>query len=199
MSDFFYSRVSSLGQSHQRQLEEAKKIISDPRYIFLETASGKNFKDRKIWNTLVGTEQTIGLMKPFDNLYVSSLDRISRVYQDLKCAIQKLADMQVTLHVLDMPILNQPINGLSQRFITDLVISIMGFVSENERRKIRERCEAGRRAYVKAGGKFGPTPIERPAQWDAVMARVNAGEITKVEAMRSMGLRKSTFYRLLKQ
>ena len=199
MSDFFYCRVSSNCQNLTRQIEEAKKVISDPRYIFTEKASGKNFTDRKVWNTLVGTEQTIGLMQPFDNLYVVSLDRISRSYQDLKYAIQKLADMQVTLRVLDMPILNQPINGLSQRFITDLVISIMGFVSENERRKIRERCEAGRQAYVKNGGRFGPAPITRPAEWDSVMARVNAGEISKVEAMRSMGLRKSTFYRLLKQ
>ena len=199
MSDFFYSRVSSIGQSHQRQLEEAKKIISDPRYIFMETASGKNFTDRKVWNTLVGTDQTIGLLKPNDTLYCSSLDRISRDYNDLKSAIQKLADMGVTLRVLDMPILNQPIDGLSQRFIADLVISIMGFVSANERRKIRERCEAGRRLYRERGGRFGPAPITRPAEWDSVMARVNAGEISKVEAMRSMGLRKSTFYRLLKQ
>lgn len=199
MSDFFYCRVSSNGQNLARQLEEAKKIISDPRYIFTEKASGKNFTDRKVWNSLVGTDQTIGWLKKSDTLYCSSLDRISRDYNDLKSAIQKLADMGVTLRVLDMPILNQPIDGLSQRFIADLVISIMGFVSSNERRKIRERCEAGRRAYVKAGGKFGPAPITRPAEWDSVMARVNAGEITKVEAMRSMGLRKSTFYRLLKQ
>ena len=199
MSDFFYCRVSSNGQNLARQLEEAKKIISDPRYIFTEKASGKNFKDRKVWNNLVGTENTLGLLAPGDVVHVSSLDRLSRDMADLKYAVQKLTDMGVTLRVLDMPILNQQIDGLPQRFIADLLISIMGFVSENERRKIRERCEAGRRLYRERGGRFGPAPITRPAEWDSVMARVNAGEITKVEAMRSMGLRKSTFYRLLKQ
>lgn len=199
MSDFFYCRVSSSCQNLSRQLEEAKKIISDQRYIFTEKASGKNFSDRKVWNTLVGTEQTIGLLKPNDTLYCSSLDRISRRYSDLKYAIQKLTDMGVTLRVLDMPILNQKIDGLSQRFLADLVISIMGFCAENERRHIRERAAAGIALYKKNGGRFGPQPITRPVEWDSVMARVNAGEITKVEAMRSMGLRKSTFYRLLKQ
>ena len=199
MSDFFYCRVSSSCQNLSRQLEEAKKIISDPRYIFTEKASGKNFKDRKVWNTLVGTDQTIGLMQSGDTLYCSGLDRISRVYSDLKYAIQKLADMGVTLRVLDMPILNQKIDGLSQRFLADLVISIMGFCAENERRHIRERAAAGIALYKKNGGRFGPQPITRPPEWDSIMARVNTGEITKVEAMRSMGLRKSTFYRLLKQ
>lgn len=117
----------------------------------------------------------------------------------MKYAIQKLADMDVTLRVLDMPILNQQIDGLSQRFLADLVISIMGFCAENERRHIRERAAAGISLYKMNGGRFGPAPIVRPAEWDSVMTRVNAGEITKVEAMRSMGLRKSTFYRLLKQ
>jgi len=198
MSDFFYCRVSSTGQNLDRQLEAAKKIISDPRYIFTEKASGKNFSDRKVWNTLVGTENTLGLLAAGDVLHVCSLDRLSRRYSDLKYAIQKLTDMGVTLRVLDMPILNQQIDGLSQRFLADLVISIMGFCAENERRHIRERAAAGIKIYKERGGKFGPAPITRPAEWDSVMARVNAGEITKVEAMRSMGLRKSTFYRLLK-
>ena len=199
MSDFFYCRVSSNGQNLARQLDEAKKIISDPRYIFTEKASGKNFTDRKVWNTLVGTENTLGLLAPGDVVYVSSLDRLSRKMEDLKYAVQKLTDMGVTLRVLDMPILNQQIDGLPQRFIADLVISVMGFCAECSRQQIRERCEAGRRLYRERGGRFGPAPITRPAEWDSVMAKANSGEITKVEAMRSMGLRKSTFYRLLKQ
>ena len=199
MSDFFYCRTSSVQQNLARQLEAAKKIISDPRYIFTEKASGKDFTNRKVWNTLVGTEQTVGLLKPLDTLYVCSLDRLSRNYADLKYAIQKLADMQVTLRVLDMPLLNQKIEGLSQKFLADLVISIMGFCAENERRHIRERQAAGIKIYKEQGGKFGPAPLTRPAEWDSVMERVNSGEITKVEAMESMGLHKTTFYRLLKQ
>ena len=198
MSDFFYCRVSSSCQNLTRQLEEAKKVISDPRYIFTEKASGKNFSDRKVWNTLVGTENTLGLLTAGDVLYVCSLDRLSRRYDDLKFAIQKLADMGVTLRVIDMPLLNQQIDGLSQKFLADLVISIMGFCAENERRHIRERAAAGIALYKKNGGHFGPAPITRPAEWDSIMARVYAGETTKVEAMRAMGLRKSTFYRLLK-
>lgn len=199
MSDFFYCRVSSNQQNLDRQIAAAKQIISDTRYIFTEKASGKDFTNRKVWNTLVGTENTIGLLQPKDTLYCVSLDRISRRYSDLKYAIQKLSDMGVTLRVLDMPILNQQIEGLSQRFLADLVISIMGFCAENERRHIRERQAAGIKIYKEKGGKFGPPPLTRPTEWDSVIAKVNAGEITKVQAMQTLGLHKTTFYRLLRE
>lgn len=42
--NFFYSRVSSKDQSIERRISVAKEIGIDEEYLFIEKASGKDFK-----------------------------------------------------------------------------------------------------------------------------------------------------------
>ncbi|WP_199874373.1 recombinase family protein, partial [Paraclostridium bifermentans] len=44
MRKFFYARISTKDQTLERQIVEAKKLGIDESYIFLEVASGKDFK-----------------------------------------------------------------------------------------------------------------------------------------------------------
>ena len=46
---------------------------------------------------------------------------------------------------------------------------------------------------------YGRPQIGKPDNWDQVMDEWHSGRITAVEAMRKTGLKKSTFYRLVKE
>ena len=79
-----YIRVSEKKQNLQRQW----KIMTEqegipPKYILEDKASGKDF-NRKAYNALVGTENTVPLLREGDLLVIYSIDRLGRNYTEIK-------------------------------------------------------------------------------------------------------------------
>ena len=73
-------------------------------------------------------------------------------------------------------------------------------MAEQERENIRKRQAEGIAAAKKQGNvKFGRPKVEKPNNWNDVVAKLNANEITAVKAIELTGLSKATFYRLLKE
>ena len=124
--NFFYGRVSSDGQSLDRQLDSLKiflknnpDIIVDERDIFLDKKSGKDFINREQYLTLKR------LLRPKDLLIISSLDRLGRNYTDVVKEWRDLTQKNIDIIVLDMPLLDTRQNkDLLGNFIT----AIMCFV-----------------------------------------------------------------------
>ena len=105
--NFFYGRVSSDGQSLDRQLDSLKiflknnpDIIVDERDIFLDKKSGKDFINREQYLTLKR------LLRPKDLLIISSLDRLGRNYTDVVKEWRDLTQKNIDIIVLDMPLLD---------------------------------------------------------------------------------------------
>ena len=77
------------------------------------------------------------------------------------------------------------------------MLTVFGAVAELEREYILQRQREGI-AIAKANGVYkGRKPIQ-PPDFEKVMARWQRREITAAEAMRQMGMSKSTFYRRVK-
>ena len=86
--------------------------------------------------------------------------------------------------------------NLDSRFVSDLVLQILSYVSQKERDNIRERQAQGI-AHAKAQGKaMGRPKIEYPSNWDEIYALWDRQEITAKEAMERTGLKRNTFYKL---
>ena len=49
------------------------------------------------------------------------------------------------------------------------------------------------------GVKFGRPKIQLPANWNEVITRWKNGEITARKAMKLTGIKRSTFYKLIKE
>lgn len=71
MRQFFYIRVSSRDQSVERQLDSAKELGISEDYIFIEKASGKDFKRPEY-------QLMKRMFRSGDILYLHSLDRLGR-------------------------------------------------------------------------------------------------------------------------
>lgn len=71
MRKFFYVRVSSKEQSVEKQLTVAKEMGITEEYVFIEKASGKDFK-RPEYQLMKRT------LRNGDVLYIQSLDRLGR-------------------------------------------------------------------------------------------------------------------------
>lgn len=196
-----YCRVSSAEQNLDRQIEAMKAQGIDERNILCDKASGKNF-NRKSWNTLVGTASTAPLLREGDLLVILSLDRLGRNYSEIREQWELITKtIGADIKVLDMPLLDtsSESNSLDKRFISDLVLQILSYTAEKERHNINERQRQGIEIAKSKGVKFGRPSKEYPDNWKEVYESWKAGKLTGVQAMKTLNLKKATFYRLVKR
>lgn len=197
MALVFYCRVSAKDQNLARQLERAKEVHADK--VFSDKVSGKNL-DRPAFTKMMR------YLREGDVLEVVSLDRLSRNYKDLKDLVSKLRDMKVKLIADDLPQTNSD-NELINNFMMDLIISVMGFVAQNEREKIRERQRQGIELAKKAGKytgrviKYSPN-AKRPQDrwtWEKVTEMLDSKKYSMSEIGRAVGIGRNQVYRIKDQ
>lgn len=195
MTTYGYARVSSKDQNLDRQLDQLKAIGIEPRNIFCDKASGKNF-NRPSWNILIDQ------LQKGDLLVVVSLDRMGRNYTDIKEQWQHITHtIGADIKVLDMPMLDtsQTAESLDRRFIADLVLQILSYTAEKERKNIHARQEQGIKAAQERNVKFGRPAAQFPDGWEQTYKAWKDGQITATAAMDSLNLKRTTFYKLVKQ
>lgn len=95
-----------------------------------------------------------------DVIVIDGLDRLSRNYDYIANIIHELKQKDIKLIVLNMPILNQAIdNPLMDKFMKDLVISVLGMVADMERTEAKRRQAEGIKV-AKAKGIYKGKPKE---------------------------------------
>ena len=205
-----YARVSTTDQNLDRQLEQLRQHIADERYIITDKASGKNF-DRRGYNSLVGTADTAPLLHEGDLLLITSLDRLGRNYVEIREQWEYITrTLKADIKVLEIPLLDTTATdgNLDKRFIADLVLQILSYTAEKERENTRKRQRQGidvmqvvdgKRVSAKTGRPTGRPTAVYPDNWEQVYKQWKGGEITANKAMELLDLKRTTFYKLVKQ
>ena len=191
---FGYIRVSSKDQNEGRQLEAMKKLGINQRDIFMDKQSGKNF-DRVQYQLLKR------IIRKGDVLYIHSLDRFGRNKEEILHEWNDLTkNIEADIVVLDMPLLDttQYKDSLGT-FIADLVLQILSWMAEEERERIRKRQREGIDVALKNGVVFGRPKAQITEGFEEVYRRWKAGEMTAVKAMQEVDLKKTTFYKLVRE
>ena len=189
-----YIRVSSADQNEERQLVAMAQAGVQPGNLYMDKQSGKDF-DRPQY------QQMVRRLRQGDLVYVLSIDRLGRNYEDIQGQWRVLTkEIGVDICVLDMPLLDTR-NGkdLMGTFIADLVLQILSFVAQNERENIHKRQAQGIEA-AKARGVHMGRPIKAPPkEFIQVVRAWEAERLTLQEALQRTGMQRATFYRRLKE
>ena len=196
-----YARVSTTDQNLDRQLTQLREHIKDDRYIITDKASGKDF-NRKGYNSLVGTEATAPLLHENDLLIICSLDRLGRNYTEIKQQWEYITTtLKANIKVLDMPLLDTSTaeNNLDGRFIADLVLQILSYTAEKERENIKKRQRQGIDTAKANGKHLGRPQAQYPEKWEQIYSNWKSGAITATAAMNELEMKRTTFYKLVKQ
>lgn len=190
---FGYGRVSSKEQNEERQLVAFKDYGIEERDIYIDKQSGKDF-DRKQYNVLKN------VLRENDLLVIKSIDRLGRNYNMIVDEWKDIVkNIKADIVVIDMPLLDTRNNkDLLGTFISDLVLQILSYVAEQERRFIKQRQKEGISNAKSNGIKFGRPKIEKPSNYDDVIKLWKNKKIKSKEAMEMLRLRSNTFYNLLK-
>lgn len=184
-----YMRVSSTDQNEDRQREAMRLAGVLQRNLYLDKQSGKDF-DRPNYQRLMRR------LKPGDLLYIASIDRLGRNYEEILCQWRRITkERSVDICILDMPLLDtRSGKDLMGTFIADLVLQILSFVAQNERENIRARQREGIAAAKARGVRFGRPPLPVPPNFHAVRQAWLSKQITLRQAAEACRMPISTFY-----
>ena len=191
---FGYCRVSTQEQNEDRQLIAMEQAEVPKENIYLDKQSGKDFNRPQY-------QKLIKKLRPGDTLFIKSIDRLGRNYEEIINQWQKIVkEIKADIVVLDMPILDtRHEKNLLGTLISDIVLQLLSYVSETERANIRQRQAEGIAAAKKRGVKFGRPIKEMPENFAEIISQWNRKEITMEEISRLYGMSESTFYRRLRE
>lgn len=185
---YAYVRVSTREQNEDRQLIAMNELQVPQKNIFIDKQSGKDFERPQY-------KKLLRRMKKDDLLYIKSIDRLGRNYNEIQEQWRILTkDKGVDIVVLDMPLLDtRRGKDLMGTFLSDIVLQVLSFVAENERVNIRQRQAEGIAAAKAKGVRFGRMPKPLPENFHAAYQRWKHGEITGTAAAKECGMPLSTF------
>ena len=131
MAVYGYVRVSTREQNEDRQMIALHEQGVDARNIYVDKQSGKDF-ERPQYKKLVRR------LKKDDLLYIKSIDRLGRNYEEIQNQWRFLTkEKGVDIVVVDMPLLDtRRGKDLVGTFLSDIVLQVLSFVAENERTNI---------------------------------------------------------------
>ena len=186
MRTYFYIRVSSKEQNTIRQEVKAKEHSIPLENVFIEKVSGKNITDRPVLINLMAT------LKNGDKLIVDSISRFARNTKDLIGLVEQLNNKGVVFVSLKEAIDTTTPTGM-------FMLTIFGAVAQLERDYLKDRQMEGIAVAVTEGKYKGRKPIEYPKLWDKYYKMMQDGNISGVDVMKILDLKKTTFYKLVKQ
>lgn len=183
-----YVRVSAKDQNEDRQIIAMREVGVSEKNIYMDKQSGKDFK-RKQYKRLVRK------MKKDDLLYIKSIDRLGRNYEEIIKQWRYLTkEKRIDIIVLDMPLLDtRRGKDLMGTFLSDIVLQVLSFVAENERSNIRQRQAEGIAAAKARGVKFGRAPKPLPENFHTIYQRWRNGKITGTKAAEECNMPITTF------
>ena len=192
---YYYARVSTKEQNLDRQLAAFKALGASERDIITDKESGKNL-DRAGYQALKTT-----MLRAGDTLVVKSLDRLSRNKGDIKAELQYFKEHGIRVKIIDLPTTMTDFPTWQEwvlEMINNILIEVLGTIAEQERATIKQRQREGIESARSKGKHLGRPTLKRPENWKEVYMVWRNGDITAKEAMRQTGLKRSSFYRLVR-
>ena len=183
-----YARVSSVSQNEDRQLVALREMGVPENNIYVDKMSGKNF-DRPAYKKLMN-ELCQGAV-----LYIKSIDRLGRSYSDIGEQWRIITkEKKADVCVIDMPVLDtRREKNLLGTFISDIILALLSYCSDNELSLIHQRQREGIEAARANGVRLGRPPKPLPDNFHEICKEWSVGKISATIAAKQCGISESTF------
>lgn len=195
MERYAYIRVSTKEQNIARQVASMNELGISKNFMYIDKQSGKDFNRRNY-------KRLLKKLSSGDELYIKSIDRLGRNYDEIIEQWRFLTKTKdVDIIVLDFPLLDtrNKSNGLTGKFIADLVLQILSYVAQIERENIHQRQTEGIQLAKERGVKFGRPTMDFPVDFEKIYHLWADAKISQREAGRRLGISHTTFSRLVKR
>jgi len=180
-----YIRISTTEQNTLRQEALMRDLGVDE--IYIDKMSGKN-TNRPQLNAM------LDFVRAGDTVTVSEISRFARNTKDLLSLIELLTEKGVNFVSKKETIDTSTATG-------KFMLTIFGAVAELERAYILSRQKEGidaMRQNPELWAKYGRPKCVIPDNFEEVYNRVKSGEIRSTDAIKILGMKRSTYYKYVK-
>lgn len=205
MAIYGYHRTSTKEQHLDRGINEITEFCKDNHYklekIYTDQQTGKNFSRPRY------TVLRDDILREGDTLIITEVDRLGRNKKDTVEELRMLANRGIRVMILEIPTTLQDLSKMDNAMakmiletVNHMLIELYAAMAQAEVEKKEKRQREGIE-QMKARGewdKYGRPRVKQPDNWQEIIQRWRSGEITAVEAMRLTGMKKSSFYKLIK-
>jgi DNA invertase Pin-like site-specific DNA recombinase len=193
MKTFAYIHISSNDQNVTRKIEEMKAEGIHERNIFIDMESGKEY-DRPNFQLLKQ------IIRKGDTVVFDSITHMGLNMNETMSEYEWFVQHGIQLRFIKEPMINtnNKMDDILKQTIQKIILTLLSAFAEKERKEIKIRHTEGI-AVAKKRGVYGRPPIALPKDWGEYYKRWRAREITAVEFMNAMGMKKTTFYRKVKE
>lgn len=203
MAIYGYARVSREVQDLTRQLKALSKAGVEPKNIFKDIGSGKDF-NRIEYQKLVN--QTL---KAGDTLYITSIDRLGRDMKAIEQEYKVITELrQCKLISLEEPFLSSTEDEIMNELLRPILLKFLSWVAERERKEMLNRQKQAYLSMKKdwkgrlISNKTGKV-IGRPKKYidltkdqrDKVEEWIN-GNRSCLSVAKELGISRTTLYRI---
>jgi DNA invertase Pin-like site-specific DNA recombinase len=183
MTNVAYIRVSTVEQNLEQQKALLEKYSIDRWYE--EKASAKDTNRPKF-------QEMMDWVREGDTIYIRDFSRLARSTQDL-------LNITTTLREKGVHLVSDKENIDSSTPQGKLMLTMLAAINEFERENLLERQREGI-AIAKEKGKYkGRKKVDYPENWSGVYEQWKERKLTSTSAIKELGLKKTTFYKLLKE
>lgn len=199
-----YIRVSSKDQNEGRQVKKMIDKGVHAKRIFTDKVSGKDF-NRAQYQLLRK------VLDEGDLLYIDALDRLGRNYDAVINEWKYITrELKADIVILENETLFDSRKfremGDMGRLMEDQFLSLLSYVADQERKKIRQRQAEGI-AVAKALGKHVGRPTvtydtlsdDQQRTIERTHKDWKDGKLTSVAFMNELNLKKTTFYKVIRE
>lgn len=179
-----YARVSTRGQAKEGNSIEAQIAAlkeAGAQEIYYDVYTGIKMSRPEF-------DRMKGELKEGDRLVVTKLDRFARSAAEGNALIEELIGRGVTVHVLNMGMLDDTPTGR-------LIRNIMFSFAEFERELIIERTQEGKAAAREQGKRVDGRPFKTERETRiAYLKKWREGRLTVSQCCKELGIGKTTWY-----
>lgn len=206
MRIYGYHRVSTKEQKEDRGEIEITRFCDEHNLplekIYVDKVSGKEMS--RLRYTVLKED----ILRPGDILIIAELDRLARRKKDIIEELNYFKKNNIRVMILEIPTTLQSFDNVDNELakiiietIDNMLIEMYAAFAQAEMEKREKRQRDGIEAMKMRGewDKYGRKRIEKPENWNDIAEQWQKGEITAVQAMKLTGLKKSTFYKFVKE
>lgn len=206
MAIYGYHRTSTTEQHLDRGIKEITDFCQRNNFklekIYTDQQTGKNFNRPRY---IVLRDD---ILRSGDVLIITEVDRLGRNKRDTVEELRLLSDRNIRVMILEIPTTLQDVSKMDNSMakmiletVNHMLIELYAAMAQAEVEKKEKRQREGIEAKKLRGDweNYGRPRVKKPENWDEVIRRLEAKEISAVQAMRLTGIKKSSFYKLIKE
>ena len=198
---FGYARVSTKEQDLTRQITALENAKCDK--IYHDKKSGKDMNRDEL-------NKLLSMVRKNDTIVVTDIDRLGRNFTEISDLYDRLKKMGVSIVVLNQSLLNYTPNDSKDEIINVVVVPLLMYLADRERKTIIERVKDGiknlpvdetGKKYSRKTGRFvgrPPKAISLSKEEIAMLQRVRNKELSVTGFCKYMHISRASYYKYYK-